>query len=95
MKVFITSVVSCLVISLITFLTGGLGLTLKINSGICAGLLILAMIFSGSFVSGDRMRANYNSSSKEDNIQKNKWTDKLLLISVPFVIVSISLYFLN
>jgi hypothetical protein len=93
LKVLLTSILCCLCVSLISYLFGGWGLSLKLNSGIGISLLIIAMIFSGSFVSGDRMRANYYSSSKEDNIQRMKWTDKLLLISVPFLIVSIIMYF--
>ncbi|RED66158.1 DUF5316 domain-containing protein [Cohnella lupini] len=94
MKLFITSILTSLLISLTSYFIGGESLTLKVNFYIGISLLVIAMIMSGSLVSGDRMRANFHTSTPEDRKQNNKWTGRLIIISIPFITVSVLLYFL-
>ncbi|MEH7453869.1 DUF5316 domain-containing protein [Gottfriedia acidiceleris] len=54
----------------------------------------LSMLFSGSMVSGDRMRANYSSESKEDIRERFETTKRLALIGVPNIMVSLLFYWL-
>jgi len=55
----------------------------------------IAMILSGSMVSGDRMRANLATESTENRDERNKITTNSLLIALPNIIVAILFYYLS
>ncbi|XRG81074.1 DUF5316 domain-containing protein [Rossellomorea sp. GAMAL-10_SWC] len=56
--------------------------------------IVLSMLFSGSMVSGDRMRANYSFESKEDRHERLETTKRLALIGFPNIIVPLLFYWL-
>lgn len=93
-KTLIYSTLLCLVILATVFLIGDYMLAMKISFGIGIVLLLLSMIFSGSLVSGDRIRANYHTSTTEDRTLRNKWTLHLLIMAVPFLAAGIIIYIL-
>ncbi|UOQ87285.1 DUF5316 family protein [Gracilibacillus salinarum] len=53
--------------------------------------ILLAVIFSGALVSGDRMHSIFLTESKEKRTEKNRWIKNLLAIALPnlFVILII------
>ncbi|MCJ8008881.1 DUF5316 domain-containing protein [Lederbergia wuyishanensis] len=53
----------------------------------------ISIITSGSMVSGDRMRANFATESKEDRTERNRRTLITLLIGLPNIITSGLLYY--
>ncbi|NDI35308.1 DUF5316 family protein [Chengkuizengella sediminis] len=50
-------------------------------------LIILAILTSGTAVSGDRMRANFAYESREEKKSRMRWSKNLLLMSIPSFVV--------
>ncbi|WP_162551230.1 DUF5316 family protein [Paenibacillus tepidiphilus] len=69
-------------------------LAITISGFLGGGLLILAMIFSGSLNSGDRLRANYSRESNEERNVRFEVTGTFLKLGVPSLALCILLYFL-
>ncbi|MEN6460634.1 MAG: DUF5316 domain-containing protein [Syntrophomonas sp.] len=69
-------------------------MTTKICGYIGLGCLLLAGIFEGSFLSGDRIRANYSSETKDTRNRRENIASYFFIISVPNVLAIILLYFL-
>ncbi|WP_339174282.1 DUF5316 domain-containing protein [Solibacillus sp. FSL R5-0691] len=68
----------------------------NITSGIGFIFLIVACLFSGAFVNGDRMRANLAMETKESWVQRNKIAWCSLIMAVPnFVVAFIFYYYLG
>ncbi|WP_212734382.1 DUF5316 domain-containing protein [Bacillus yapensis] len=63
-----------------------------IPGAICIILIGLSMIFSGTMVSGDSMRANYATESSEDRNSRNKMIMGMTLIGSPNLILAIIIY---
>jgi membrane protein insertase Oxa1/YidC/SpoIIIJ len=91
-KTLIYSSLLCLVVCAIAFFIGGIDLVMQVSFGIGVVLLLLSMVFSGSLVSGDRIRANYHTSTTEDNMTRHKWTLHLLMMAVPFFAAGLIIY---
>jgi hypothetical protein len=51
--------------------------------------LILSGLLTGAFVGGDRNRANYHTTTKEDRHTNNEWAFRLFLIGLPNLIIVI------
>ncbi|AVK85338.1 hypothetical protein C3943_18300 [Lysinibacillus sp. B2A1] len=56
-------------------------------------LIVVAMIMSGSMVSGDRMRANFATETREHRDERNKFTANSFLMAVPNILITIILYY--
>ncbi|MEK4387686.1 DUF5316 domain-containing protein [Solibacillus sp. FSL W7-1464] len=68
----------------------------NVTSGIGFIFLIVACLFSGAFVNGDRMRANWANETKESWIQRNKIAWCSLIMAIPnFAIAFIFYYYLG
>lgn len=91
-KALLLSAISCIILCVVTFLVGGVKLSLQYNFRVGIVLLLVGAVLSGSMISGDRLRANINTSSKEDTLKRDKWTGILMVSSLPFIIISILLY---
>jgi hypothetical protein len=91
-RVFLYSIVACAMVSGVSFVIGGRFLTLQVNAWTGIVLILIAAVMSGSLVSGDRMRANYHTSTPQDRKERNKWTGVFFAAGVPFLLVSILLY---
>lgn len=50
---------------------------------------------SGALLSGDRIRANYNTEDAEDRQRRNGLISKILLFAFPYALISGALYFIN
>ncbi len=55
----------------------------------------ISMLMSGSFVSGDRMRANFATESAEDRKERNRITLNSMLLGLPSVLTAVLLYYLT
>ncbi|MCH1625856.1 DUF5316 domain-containing protein [Fredinandcohnia sp. SECRCQ15] len=53
--------------------------------------LLIAGILSGSFISGDRIRANFATETKSDRLMRNRWLFIFSLIGAPNLIVALLL----
>ncbi len=63
-------------------------------TGIIGILFIgISMVFSGSMVSGDRMRANFATESVEDRRNRNAVTFRLALIGIPNLVIAFFIYY--
>lgn len=76
----------------ISLLVWGMDQSYIIPGAICIILIGLSMIFSGTMVSGDRMRANYATESSEDRNSRNKMIMGMTLIGSPNLILAIIIY---
>ena len=64
-------------------------------SGLLGGIFIVsAMLMSGAIASGDRMRANLATETKEDRNKRNHLMNNALLLAIPNIIVAIFAYYL-
>jgi len=75
------------VIALFVGLFSNWGLAIKVTGGIGVISLLLAGILSGLFISGDRTRANFETT--EDRKFRNKYSSVLFLFGLPFLITAI------
>ncbi|GAB0168266.1 DUF5316 domain-containing protein [Lysinibacillus sp. CTST325] len=57
--------------------------------------IVISMIFSGSMVSGDRMRANFAAETTEHRDERNTISLNSLYIALPNIIVAVILYYLS
>ncbi|WP_159065823.1 DUF5316 domain-containing protein [Gorillibacterium timonense] len=63
-------------------------------TGLCAGVpIILAMIFSGSLNSGDRLRANYSRETQSERDQRYYLSGALFKFGIPNLLLAIHLFY--
>jgi hypothetical protein len=60
--------------------------------GLCAWLI--SGIFTGAFVSGDRMRANHNAETAEERWNRIDMATVLFLFGLPNVVIAVTVYFM-
>ncbi|MVX64487.1 hypothetical protein GKZ28_12380 [Clostridium chromiireducens] len=77
---------------LIGFLLGDYNITLKITGFVIAAVIAISGILNGSFVNGDRYRANFSSETKEDRDKKSEIINFLLVLSTPNIAIFIVLF---
>ncbi|WP_336634966.1 DUF5316 domain-containing protein [Lysinibacillus fusiformis] len=64
-------------------------------SGLVGGIFIIfGLLMSGSMGSGDRMRANFATETKEDRDERNHIMNNALLLALPNIIVAIFAYYM-
>lgn len=63
--------------------------TLKITGYVVVASFFICGILNGSFISGDRYRANYLSERKEDKDRTIKIINYLLFLAIPNIIICI------
>ncbi|MFE7064087.1 DUF5316 domain-containing protein [Sutcliffiella sp. NPDC057660] len=78
--------------ALVSWFFLGSGQAYLIPGGLAAFFLGLSMITSGALLSGDRMRANFATETKEDRDTRVTGTFRLLLLGIPNFIMAIILY---
>ena len=86
---FLMGLVIAMASYLIGFLLNDYNLTLKITGFVVIVSFVISGILNGTFISGDRYRANFLSETKEDRDNKMKIMKFLLLLSIPNVIISV------
>lgn len=88
---FIGSIIG--IIALLTgFLLGDYNITIKITGFVIAAAIAISGILNGSFVNGDRYRANFLSETKEDRDKKSEIINFLLVLSTPNIAIFIILF---
>jgi hypothetical protein len=92
MKYLYAGVLLSAIGALVSWLLWGFSQAYLIPGGLGALLIGLSMIFSGSLVSGDRMRANFATESKEDRDNRVTGTFRLFLLGLPNFVVAIVLF---
>lgn len=75
--------------------SGNWPMGMNVSGTIGTVLLMLAAIFSGAAVSGDRVRAAYGNSSDEERDRRRNWSSSLFLIGFPPVALTIVYYWLS
>jgi len=85
-------IIGVIILAILTFFSTMLQDLMKL-AGI-VGLIFwgLSAIFSGVLGSGDRIRANFSSESKEDRNRRWKWGNICFLIGLPNIIASVAIY---
>lgn len=53
---------------------------------------IISGLLTGSFISGDRSRANYHQENEEDRTSRVKQSQFLFLFGLPFIVIGIAVY---
>ncbi|MBP1906011.1 hypothetical protein J2Z32_002660 [Paenibacillus turicensis] len=53
---------------------------------------IISGLLTGSFISGDRSRANYHQETEEDRTSRVKQSQFLFLFGLPFIVMGITVY---
>lgn len=92
---FIIGLIITLVALVIGTLLKNYNITLQITGFVSVGCIIISGLLNGSFVSGDRYRANYLSETKNDRDKKSKIINHLLLVLIPNIIVAVMILILN
>ena len=96
MKYFSIGTIVAALSIIISLIMKDIYFAVSITSGIGLLLLFVALLLSGVFVSGDRMRANQASETKEARIERNNVALNSILIAIPNFAVAIILnYFLS
>ncbi len=76
-------------LTFVGLIAGDAQLVINLTGGAALILLVLAIIFSGSLGSGDRIRANYSNENSEERKRRNRLTSSLVLMSIPNVLGTI------
>lgn len=96
MKKFLVGIGIVVVALLISVFLSDFTLLYKITGVVALISLIMSGLFSGAFVSGDRLGRNLQSESKEDKKQRFLMTNTILLIGLPnFLIAMVSYFVMN
>lgn len=77
---------------LISILIWGTEKAYYIPGGIGIIMIGLSMVFSGTMVSGDRMRANYATESTDDRNSRNKMIFTMIIFGAPNLVLAVILY---
>lgn len=80
------------VISIVGLIADDVQLIINLASGAALVLLALAVVFSGSLGSGDRIRANYGHEDNQERQRRNQWTSSLLLMAIPNILGAMILF---
>jgi hypothetical protein len=92
-KTFIVGTLTALFLTSLIVIFNNWNMAMTITGIIGVAAWGLAGILSGAFISGDRLRANYATESREDARMKNKWTNQLFLFGLPYLSVAFIIYF--
>jgi len=87
----VVTIIGCL----IGFFLNDWNVTLKITGFVVVGSFLISGTLNGTFISGDRYRANYQNETKVDRDRKMKIIKYLLFLSIPNVIASIIILVFN
>lgn len=71
------------------------GMAIKVTGGVGAISWLLAGIFSGAFISGDRTRANNSIETTEDKKFRNKYSLIFFVFGLPFLITGLIIYLIS
>ncbi|MGE7998350.1 DUF5316 domain-containing protein [Lysinibacillus sp. NPDC093190] len=95
MRYFLIGVFLSLCGVLISMILWGMEKIYLVSGTVGCIFIVISMIFSGSMVSGDRMRANIATETTEHRDERNKLTVNSLYIALPNIIVAALFYYLS
>ncbi|MGP4042498.1 DUF5316 domain-containing protein [Gracilibacillus sp. D59] len=96
MRYFFIGLILSVIGVLISFIVWGMDKAYVITAGIGFLFIGISMVFSGSMVSGDRMRANFATESDDDRRIRRSVTFRSGLIGIPNLVIALLIYyFLN
>ncbi len=90
---FIGLIIALLVVA-VSWIQGDWSMMMKYSGSFGVACLLLSGIFLGSNLDGDRLRANFATESKQDRDRRWKWSNALLLISLPNIVSAIIIAYL-
>ncbi|MEC5423759.1 DUF5316 domain-containing protein [Virgibacillus sp. C22-A2] len=85
-KTFLIAFIVSLVLFLLGIVTGNIEFYGSITLGIGVVFLLIGALFSGAFISGEQLRANYHTETKEDRSRKNKTMSISIIIALPHLV---------
>lgn len=91
---FLIGILLSVIVIIFSLAFNDLYLGVKISGIVSAICIILAGIMSGSFASGDRIRASYSNESNKDKTMRAKYSRILLVFAIPNIIVLIVCFFI-
>ncbi|WP_332646079.1 DUF5316 domain-containing protein [Lysinibacillus sp. 54212] len=94
MKYLLIGALLSLIGIIVSLVFWDIGMVYQILGAIALLFIVVAMIFSGSLVSGDRMRANVAIESDTNREYRNKVFTSSFLIAMPNLILALLFYFL-
>ncbi|MGE8082045.1 DUF5316 family protein [Peribacillus loiseleuriae] len=94
MKFLLFGILLSVIGVLISLVTLGIDRAYLITGGIGIFFIGISMLFSGSMVSGDQIRANFATESVEDRRERISTTFRTGLIGLPNIILAFLLYYL-
>lgn len=94
MRYFLFGLLLSLLSIFVTLVIWDIHMVYVVAGTISLFFIVVSMLLSGSFVSGDRMRANVAMESDEDRENRYKVTTRSLLMALPNLIVALLFYIL-
>jgi hypothetical protein len=94
-RVLIIGTIVNVVIALLLALISTWEMAMKVTGGVGAISWVLAGILSGAFISGDRMRANNNIETPEDNKSRNNLTSVFFIFGIPFLVTALIIFLIT
>jgi hypothetical protein len=85
-RAFLFGIVLVIIGVVVSTLSKNWRLIFDVSGMIGLGSWVLAGIFSGAFIGGDRIRANYHTEDKDNREQKTNWSTTLFLLGLPNII---------
>ncbi|ASB87200.1 DUF5316 domain-containing protein [Bacillus sonorensis] len=91
---FLAGLAVCLVSITASLATGDLMLVFRISGTAGLGAGLLSALFSGVFISGDRLRGNHHSETQEHRKANHKTSNALAFFAIPNLLAAgISFFF--
>lgn len=95
MKYFLLGIGLSIIGILISIILLGIDKAYWVPGNIGLIFIGISMLTSGTFISGDRMRANFASESAEGGKERNRITFNSMLIGLPSILIAVLLYYLS
>jgi hypothetical protein len=78
---FLTGVVFLFVVSVISIALGDRSLIFKVSGGVGLISMLASGLFTGAFISGDRIRANFYTELKEDRSKRIQSSNRFFCLA--------------
>lgn len=91
-RTFVWGCASAVAIAFITGAMFGASRLMYFYGCITIGALVLSIILSGAMLSGDRLRANFNTENAEDRERRDRLVVNILLFAFPYALIAAALY---
>ncbi|CEG27060.1 DUF5316 domain-containing protein [Bacillus sp. B-jedd] len=92
MKIFISGTVLAIIASFVSPYLFGTAYAYFLPGGIGLASILISAVFSGSMLSGDRIRANFLTESKDDRRERQRTMTQFALFGLPNLLGAVLLY---